>query len=271
MAIDKAAHPIRTLREHMAALEAAVDLALADPQRDPVHRLRTSTRRVEAQLQLLSLIPNLPGHVKSARIVRKLLRELRQAAGAVRDLDVQRKLVKEQQAQLPDSKQLGNAASHLRHILKERRHTEAMHLVKILKQRRKELASASEQLLDALRPAEEIKLSPTRLSQLTLDWYLQKASALKQDADFDTLHSIRKSAKLARYITEGGAGKLARNFEAIQQAGGTWHDLLTLTHVAKKELGGRSPLTQTFTRARDHTLEVYRQALMKQQVELPRR
>ena len=270
MATEKATHPIKTLREHIAALEAAVDLALADPHRDPVHRLRTSTRRVEAQLQLLRLIPNLPDHSEFSRASRKLLRKLRQAAGAVRDLDVQRKLVKEQQALSPASKQLGKEASHLRRILKQRRSTEATHLLRILKKRRKELAPTFEQLLHILSPAENIKLSPTGLSQLTLDWYLQTTPARNKDDDPDILHSIRKSAKLARYIAEAGDGKLAQKFEALQQAGGTWHDLLTLAHVARKELGVRSPLTQAFTRARDNALDGYRHALMKQDLELPR-
>ncbi len=91
---EPSAYPIRTLREHVTALEGAIMLVLVDSKKDSVHRLRTSTRRIEAQLELLSLLPDLPDYRRAAKKVRRPLKELRRAAGLVRDLDVQRGLVR---------------------------------------------------------------------------------------------------------------------------------------------------------------------------------
>jgi len=59
---DQSAHPVQKLREAVASLEASVLLCLVRPGKVAVHRLRTSTRRVEAQLELLSMLPGLPPH-----------------------------------------------------------------------------------------------------------------------------------------------------------------------------------------------------------------
>ena len=88
-----AAHPVRTLRELVTSLGAAITLVLADPKPRSIHDLRTGTRRIEAQLELLALLPDLPRHAKPAKKAGKLLRKVRRAAGSVRDLDVQRNIV----------------------------------------------------------------------------------------------------------------------------------------------------------------------------------
>lgn len=270
MATKTSARPLHILREHVTALEAAIALALADPKPEPVHRLRTSTRRIEAQLELLRLLPDLPDHAKSARAVRKLLKKLRRAAGSVRDLDVQRKLLKEQQIKAKQhtpslaSRELRKEAGSLRRKLKRRRSIESRHLLTTLTAEQRKLVPALEHLLEILSSAEDLRLSPTRLSQLTLSWYQRTTPAIDPEGDPDTLHAIRKSAKLARYIAEPAVGKLSSTFEVLQQAGGAWHDLLTLAHISEKHLGLHSPLTQTFIRNRDTALEVYRQALLKQ-------
>ena len=49
--------PGATASQAVASLEASVLLCLAKPGKVAVHRLRTSTRRVEAQLELLSMLP----------------------------------------------------------------------------------------------------------------------------------------------------------------------------------------------------------------------
>ena len=254
------AHPIQTLREHVTALEAAITLALADPKKEPVHRLRTSTRRIEAQLELLALLPGLPDHTKPAKKARKLLKKLRQAAGSIRDLDVQRDLLKEQTA----SAKLRKDAANLRRTLKHQRSAEAASFTKLLKVEQRKLAPALEQLLHALKPAQDISLSPNELSGLTLNWYQHNTPATAPESDPDHLHTIRKSAKLARYIAETGAGELASTFESLQQAGGTWHDLLTLAETTTEQLGRKAPLTRIFTHQCSTALDRYREALRHQ-------
>ncbi len=263
MSPTSSAHPIQTLREHATALEAAITLALADPKKDPVHRLRTSTRRIEAQLELLSLIPDLPEHKQAAHKVRKLLKKLRQVAGNVRDLDVQRSLIKDQANNDP-SRHLRRDARHLRRTLKDDRSTEAGKLLKLLALDQKKLAPALEKLLGDLEPAVGLTLPSSHLTQLTRQWYRQNTSQIDPGADPDNLHAVRKSAKLARYIAEASDATLAQRFESLQAAGGTWHDLLTLTDIAKVHLGGKSPLTQRFEQQHAEALDRYREALRQQ-------
>lgn len=95
--------PVQVLREHITALEASISVCLADPDHKPVHRLRTETRRVEALLLLLALIPGLPEHRKQAATLLRALARLRRAAGEVRDLDVHRKML-EQFAEAEDAR-----------------------------------------------------------------------------------------------------------------------------------------------------------------------
>ncbi len=259
-------YPVETLREHIVSLEAAITLALADPKKDPVHRLRTSTRRIEAQLELLSLLPDLPLHTKLVKKTRKLLKKLRRAAGLVRDLDVQRNLI-QQQVPATSPKKLRHEARDLRRTLRDRRSAEADNLQPILEMEQRKLAPLLERLLDTLEPARDFSISRRQLAELTLLLYQRgvlSTSTTSTTDDPDVLHSVRKYAKLARYVAESGDPSLSHRFESIQQAGGTWHDLLTLAAIACKQLGPRSSLSQAVTQQRDIALKAYREALRTQ-------
>src|SRR5215468_252577 len=89
------AHPIDTLRQYITELEAAILLCLDDPAKKPVHRLRTMTRRIEAQIALFEMLHVPKVYSKEARDARRLLKKIRRAAGEVRDLDVQRDNIEE--------------------------------------------------------------------------------------------------------------------------------------------------------------------------------
>lgn len=245
-----AAHPVRTLRELVTSLEAAITQTLADPKPRPVHHLRTGTRRIEAQLELLTLLPDLPKHDKPARKARKQLRKLRRAAGRVRDLDVEQDLVESR----------SDEASQLQSLFKHQRERAAQKLIDTLHKHQAKLTRALENLLEALAPAESLTIPAAHLAKLTLDWYARNApTAAKQD--HRQLHSTRKAAKLARYISESATSastrSLARTFESLQQSGGNWHDWLTLSGIAQHELGDSSRLAQTFTRRCERSLAKY--------------
>ncbi len=268
MATSTFAHPIRTLREHVTALEAAITLCLADPAPKPVHRLRTSTRRIEAQLMLFELLPALPPHDKAARKARRLLKKLRRAAGQVRDLDVQSNLIA---AEIPDDtpKSILNKSLQLRETLDSQRTAAAQHLIQILQKHQAKLALTVESLLTTLASAEPLTMAPTQLSTLIQSWFTQNmpADPAADPDDPEHLHAIRKTAKLARYLAENAPKsartprKLARTFEAIQQAGGDWHDWLILSTIARDQLGKSSPLTESFTNKCHSALNAYRKRL----------
>jgi CHAD domain-containing protein len=247
-----AAHPVRTLRELVTSLEAAITLALADPVPSAVHKLRTTTRRIEAQLVLLALLPDLPGHAKPAKKARKLLRKLRRAAGAVRDLDVQRDRVKSK----------SDEADQLQSLFKRQRKRAAKKLATALDKHQATLPRALETLLQALAPAESLALSAASLAQLILDWYARSAPTTAEQ-NHRQLHDTRKAAKLARYLAESAPSTrtLARTFESLQQSGGNWHDWLTLSNIAQHELGDSSPLAQDFARRCKKSLAEYQSHL----------
>jgi CHAD domain-containing protein len=261
----QSAHPIETLREAVTALEAAAPLCLARPGRKRVHELRISTRRVEAQLTLLSLLPKIPPHHAEADKARRLLRKLRRAAGLVRDIDVQRDLIRNEAAGAP--RKLRTDARTLRRALKRQRDHEAGALLRLLKKQRDRLPRVLEDLLSALAPQ-------SQLTVLVRKWYAQPADGSHSPTvpgaisdDPQALHAIRKRAKLARYLAESApasahaAHRLAARFEALQLSGGEWHDWLILAEIAADELGESSELPHRFAAHAENALRDFRHHL----------
>ena len=256
MATNTIAQPVRTLYELVTRLEAAITLTLARPKPRAVHHLRTTTRRIEAQLELLLLLPELPEHAKPAEKSRRLLARIRRAAGRVRDLDVQRDLTQS------GSSKLHHDADHLRNLFERRRDEEADRLLRTIEKHQRKLTRSLEKLLKAFAPAESFTLSISQLSELTIRWYVHHVPAIAEGSD--QLHTIRKSGKMARYMAESAiksappTRRLAQTFESLQQSGGEWHDWLTLSEIAKDELGSSSLLAQAFTRRCEKSLSDYR-------------
>ena len=254
------AQPVRTLREQVTALEAAIALTILRPRKKPVHALRATTRRIEAQLQILCLLepetPALQGTAKAAGKVGKLLRAVRRAAGKVRDLDVQRDLIREALGQSAP-KHSRHEAKYLRSALMTQRAEQAEALLGELKGHAAKLSPRLEKLLRHLEPASDLALASKRLERLVADWYSARtASATGSEGD---LHGIRKAAKLARYMTESGApGRVAKQYEQTQELGGTWHDALTLRQTARNHLGKHATLTRSFRSKEEAALVDYR-------------
>lgn len=253
---DNPMQPVKVLRETATALEAAVLECVAKPKVAAVHKVRTTSRRIEAQLNLLPLLGGFPPYEDEVRKMRKLLKKLRQAAGAVRDLDVQQDLVAEEAKGLPEheTSRERKEARRLRRRLKERREKEAEALEELLQSIHSKLPRRVKALLDVLEPAEDRTVTETELIALIREWYNKRAERFRAEDDSgpDSLHGVRKVAKLARYLAEAAprnarsAHALAQKFEAIQQSGGEWHDWLVLSELAASELGGSADLPQRF-------------------------
>ncbi|HXE09637.1 MAG TPA: CHAD domain-containing protein [Acidobacteriaceae bacterium] len=266
--------PVEALRYAIQSLEAAALVCLASPKKKPVHHLRTWTRRIQAQLELIALLPDAPNSPEQQANVLDLLKKLRHAAGRVRDLDVERDLVAGEFARLKGSSRtaiaLRKEARTLRKILKKQRDEEADALLSHLKKQRKKLPLALKDLCDTFAPMKETALTEAQLSDLIRDWYMRcnPQPAASSDAR-ETLHAIRKRAKHARYMAEIApktstrAHRLAARFEAMQQAGGHWHDWVQLHDVAAKELGKSAPLPQRFAAHGERSLRTYKAKLAK--------
>lgn len=217
---------------------------------------------------MLTLLPEIPEHDKFAREAQRILKQLRRAAGKVRDLDVQLDLI---QSITPKnaSPSLERDSSELRATLEDQRDEAAEKLLRKLRRRQADIAILLESLLEALIPIEGLALSPAQLTRLAHDWFVRNAPPeLHNDPDNpDHLHTLRKNAKLARYIAENAPisaktpRRLAASFESIQEAGGHWHDWLVLAGIAGSRLGPSSPLTKAFTHRCHIALTVYRRHL----------
>jgi CHAD domain-containing protein len=217
---------------------------------------------------MLALLPEIPEHDKLARKTSRILKKLRRVAGKVRDLDVQLDLIR---TVTPEdaSASFERDAAELRIELDDQRDKAASKLLKKLHQYQADAAVQLEALLEALEPNEKLALTPAQLTTLARDWFAHNAPPEPEDDpdDPDHLHTLRKNAKLARYIAENAPKsaktprRLAAAFESVQEAGGHWHDWLVLGGIASDRLGASSPLTQAFTHRCHLALTVYRRHL----------
>jgi CHAD domain-containing protein len=239
-------------------MEAALSVCLARPRPGAVHDLRSATRRIEAQLYLLDLIPGTPRHRAEKLKLLKQLAKLRRAAGKVRDLDIQQRLLA---SAFPHNVE----AAALRDHLRQKREQAAADLVELLARHQTRAAAAMEQLLRALQAAERRSLAATQLLHLTEQWFEQrKERHARKSETIKSLHTIRKAAKLARYLAESAPGAPAQaaaaRFERIQKAGGHWHDWLQLSKL--RQVGKDTALAAHMKRRAATYLHSYRATLM---------
>jgi CHAD domain-containing protein len=232
--------PVTAFLRQSLALKAAIVDCLDSPSMKPVHRLRSSTRRLEATLELLDLSTDVKVRRKS-KPLRKALREIRRGAGAVRDLDVHRNLLK--------AYKKNNDTDKLDHDLVSAREKAAHQLTSELRKDQKQLNQELNELETILKPVLDLDLSGAELISLTRKWFASTISHLDPQQD-DQLHAIRKAGKTARYIAETGAkdskavAGLAARFEHAQNTLGAWHDCLLLLDEAQESLPEHSPTTE---------------------------
>lgn len=267
-----AAQPLQVLRDQATTLEASILECLAKPAKRAVHKLRTSTRRIEAQLELLAMLPGLPPHRKPRQKIQRLLKMLRRAAGAVRDQDVQIDLIAGIESPKNGRKNDGvrKEARELRRYLKSDRDKHAQELVELLKQEKEDLPIVFRDLNTALKPVRSLSISESELTSLVLTWYKRRSPAAPPATDdVELLHNMRKQAKLARYLAESApedaskAHRLAAKFEALQEAGGEWHDWLLLCQIAHKQLGESAELSQRFASRAKKALRLFERRIAK--------
>jgi CHAD domain-containing protein len=257
------ATPVQQLRENAKRLEAALSVGLADPTPKAVHELRSSTRRVQAQIDLLGMVRGLPSWKAPAGKVLRRLTSLRRKAGRVRDCDVQDKLLNDEELALttaPEaSSDTGKARDKLRkRVAKSRQRYERKLLAEIKRQLPK-LTRDTEKLLAALKEAKDREFSAATLLA-EIERRLDPVTVSSQRGE-EHLHDLRKAAKRARYQCESipgpQAAAMARRFESLQDAGGSWHDLLDLATTCHRRFGPEHPLSRVIEHLRDEHLDTY--------------
>lgn len=268
------------LRELTDALKQALEKCGNNPDGDAVHDTRTGTRRIEALLQWeLREARARSGDEECllADAVKQwegLLKKIRRAAGPVRDLDVQRKLLKnvvgyvEARVRTPvDEPESGMAGQvdKLDDALKKERERDAARLKKSAKRWAAKLDGHVAEL-EAARAGKANGARADgsgRLDAATAALYEYARLAKRMPKlDRNNLHDFRKGAKKARYLAEaGGDDKRARDtakaLKKVQDAIGDWHDWLLLVERADKTLGRKGArLTAEIEHMRDAHFEL---------------
>ena len=284
--------PLAALKAQVVALDAAMLVAAGSPEVGAVHKLRTSTRRVEAQMRLLDRMAagdkpiRLPDYAAEAKAVRRRLVKVRRAAGVVRDLDVQTTIIR-MDAPAKSAVHKGSPgdtvrrqAKALRKHLEAERDREAVKLQITLQAEQQKLAVDLLALEEALKPAKDATAPQAVLSAHVQRWFARKTEPMLRRSAIeggsakeslrlaivalpeDDLHTVRKTAKLCRYMAESAPEgsavfSLAERFESMQEAGGRWHDWLLLAHLAHHFHGKDAELTLRYTKHRDAALADY--------------
>jgi CHAD domain-containing protein len=225
--------PVTVFLRQGLMLKAAIAACLKKASPKNVHHLRSTTRRIEATLELLVLSAGIPRIEKESKPLQRSLRKIRRAAGEVRDADVQSDLL-DAYNRTPDAKRLREDLAALRKKAERK-------LIKRLEQEQKKIELRLNNLEASLTPALDLNLSGAKLINVTQSWFAENVRGLDPEHDQD-LHTLRKASKTARYLAETGvdaskaAAALAARYEAAQKSLGEWHDHFLLLHEAHANL-----------------------------------
>ncbi|MCU1252859.1 MAG: hypothetical protein JWQ49_5888 [Edaphobacter sp.] len=246
--------PVSAFLRQGLMLKAAIAACLKKASPKRVHRLRSTTRRIEATLELLVLSAGIPRIDRQSKPLQRSLRKIRRAAGEVRDADVQSDLL-DAYNRTPDSKRLRKDLSACRKKAERK-------LIKRLEQEQKKIELRLNNLEAILSPALDLNLSGTKLINVTQSWFAENTRGLDPHHDQD-LHTLRKVSKTARYLAETGAdasktiAKLAERYESAQKTLGEWHDHFLLLHEAHTRL---PPDSETIEHIQQDTERLHQRA-----------
>jgi CHAD domain-containing protein len=177
------------------------------------------------------------------------LKQIRRAAGPVRDLDVHRKLLENlvgKAAPGSDANPLHKQAEMLDDWLKSERKHLARGMQKQIRKRQHGLAERQTAVLNAIGsvPLESVRTGRSA-DAVALEDFVRAVDAMPL-LDAENLHDFRKATKKARYIAESAAEKgpyssVAKALKRVQDAIGEWHDWLCLFEEAGTALGKDAP------------------------------
>jgi CHAD domain-containing protein len=240
-------------RAHLTALADAFNGAFAqcveDADADAVHRVRTGSRRVQAMLEAILRENATFALDHPARPWLRQLKQIRRAAGPVRDLDVHRKLLENlvgKAAPGGGAAPLQKQAEMLDDWLKSERKHLARGMQKQIRKRQHGLAERQAAVLNALGsvPLESARTGRSA-DAVALEDFVRAVDAMPM-LDAENLHDFRKATKKARYVAESAAEKgpyssVAKALKRVQDAIGEWHDWLCLLEEAGTALGKDAP------------------------------
>jgi len=261
------------LRKLTATLRANLEKCAADPDIDPVHDVRTGTRRVQATVEAV-LRERSDASLKEATDKwLRVLKRIRRAAAPVRDLDVHRKLlhklvkygskkegagatapgidatgpspnlVEAPATELPTNP-VADQAAHLDAWL----HHARQHNATTLKKKAVKFLPKFDEDASAFEAAlQHVRRSRHRFrgaAVVALESFARLVHEMEQ-LNAGNLHDFRKGAKKARYIAESAAEDahalaVGKALKKLQDDIGDWHDWLVLADESRTALGDSS-------------------------------
>lgn len=260
------------LRKLTDTLKANLGKCAHDPDVGAVHDTRTGTRRIEATLEAMlrqaGLTAASDGELaKAVGAWERLLKTVRRTAAPVRDLDVQRKLLRtlvpvgKGEIKIPvnePERGMAGQVDKLDDAMRNEREANAEALKKNAAKWAAKLDGHYEALAVAKRPAGRKR--KTDAARTALDAFARLADHMRQ-LDAGNLHDFRKGAKKARYMAEAGgederAEMVGKALKKLQDEIGDWHDWLMLAEEARKYLDADGAiLTAEIERIRDAHFE----------------
>jgi CHAD domain-containing protein len=180
------------------------------------------------------------------------LKQIRRAAGEVRDLDVHRKLLESwtsKDSPMPEAASASRLYEQAQ-VLDISLKAERKHLAHgMQKQIRKRQGGLAEQQAAFLAAIASLPLAGSRAPRsadaVALEDFVRTADAMPL-LDAENLHEFRKATKKARYVAESGAegqadSSVAKALKRIQDAIGEWHDWVCLREEAEAAVGRDAP------------------------------
>jgi CHAD domain-containing protein len=244
-----------------------------DPDIDPVHDVRTGTRRLQALVEAIL-------RERSDELLQEpadewlgALKKMRRAAAPVRDLDVHRKLLGKLVKYGSEDASAGSAAPDgpsdlvtsdaadiveapatvlpTNPVMHQAEHLDAwlhharQHNAAALKKRAAKLLAKfdaeAEAFGAAMKQRPRTRRRPRSAAVVALESFARLVDEMEQ-LDANNLHDFRKGAKKARYIAESAAEDahalaVGKALKRLQDDIGDWHDWLVLGDEARAALG----------------------------------
>jgi CHAD domain-containing protein len=261
------------LRKLTATLRGNLEKCATEPDIDPVHDLRTGTRRLQAMVEAILRERNDDSLQESAEKWLDALKKMRRAAAPVRDLDVHRKLLRNlvkyggedgtgktavpdgvtgivtspapDIVEAPATALPTNSVTHQAEHLDAWLHHARQHNAATLKKRAAKLLSKfdgeAKGFETAMTQGPRTRHRPLGAAIVALESFARLMHEMQQ-LDANNLHDFRKGAKKARYIAESAAEDahalaIGKVLKKLQDDIGDWHDWLVLSDEARAALG----------------------------------
>ena len=198
---------------------------------EQVHRLRTTTRRVEAIFAVSQL-----EETKTLRHLLGTLKRLRKAAGGVRDLDVFVTIGAKLGEQFH-----GDALAELHGKLVAKRDREARSLARFVRKHehaaRRELKQQEKRIDQAVHLLSGVEDGERRARMIARGLDRLRKLGSWPELEAENLHAFRIQVKKLRYtlqLSSTADAELIRALGKTKDAIGDWHDHLELLRIAKK-------------------------------------